>query len=77
MRDTVESLSPEHFDGKRFFNPDAPQVRGWPDVLKWKLTSRLQRAPRFVADVHPAKPPRSVEGERQPNSRIEDRSEFD
>ena len=52
----------KHFDGKRFFNPDAPQVRGFLDVLRWKLTSRPERSPRFVSDVEPVKPPPSVEG---------------
>jgi L-ascorbate metabolism protein UlaG (beta-lactamase superfamily) len=53
---------PEHFDGKRFFNPDAPQARGFFDVLRWKLTSRPQPSPRFVPDVEPSRPPASIEG---------------
>ena len=55
-------LIPSHFDGKRFFNPGAPQARGFLDVLRWKLTSRPERSPRLVADVVPSKPPSSVEG---------------
>ena len=51
-----------HFDGKRFFNPDAPQARGFLDVLRWKLTSRAEPSPRFVSDVEPSKPPSCVEG---------------
>jgi L-ascorbate metabolism protein UlaG (beta-lactamase superfamily) len=51
-----------HFDGKHFFNPGAPQARGWLDVLRWKLTSRREPSPRFVADVEPSKPPASVDG---------------
>jgi len=51
-----------HFDGKRYFNPHAPQARGFGDVLRWKLTSRPQRSARFVADVVPSKPPSCVEG---------------
>jgi L-ascorbate metabolism protein UlaG (beta-lactamase superfamily) len=54
-------LFPPHFDGKRFFNPDAPQARGLRDVLRWKLTSRPASSPRFISDVHPAKPPAAVE----------------
>jgi L-ascorbate metabolism protein UlaG (beta-lactamase superfamily) len=54
-------LFPRHFDGKRFFNPDAPQSRGFPDVLRWKLTSRPEPSPRFISDVEPAKPPSRVE----------------
>jgi L-ascorbate metabolism protein UlaG (beta-lactamase superfamily) len=54
---------PRHFDGKRFFNPDAPQARGWLDVLRWMLTSRPEPSPRFVSDVEQSKPPSSVEGD--------------
>ena len=53
---------PRHFDGKRFFNPDAPQARGFLDALRWKLTSRPEPSPLFIADVEPSKPPSSVEG---------------
>src|SRR5580704_12665270 len=51
-----------HFDGKRFYNPDTPQAPGLPDVLRWKLTSRPERSPGFIADVEPSIPPRQVEG---------------
>jgi L-ascorbate metabolism protein UlaG (beta-lactamase superfamily) len=50
-----------HFDGKRFFNPDAPQARGFLDVLRWKLTSRPEPSARFVSDVEESKPPSGVE----------------
>jgi L-ascorbate metabolism protein UlaG (beta-lactamase superfamily) len=53
---------PRHFDGKRFFNPDAPQARGFFEALRWKVTSRPERSARFVSDVVPSKPPASVEG---------------
>src|SRR5579863_4469161 len=53
---------PRHFDGKRFFNPEAPQARGFFDVVRWKLTSRPEPSPAFVADVKPSKPPAGVEG---------------
>lgn len=56
------SQFPKHFDGKRFFNPNAPQARSFLDVLRWKLTSRPERSAPFVADVEPTRPPRSVEG---------------
>jgi L-ascorbate metabolism protein UlaG (beta-lactamase superfamily) len=46
---------PRHFDGKHFFNPDAPQARGFFDVLRWKLASRPEAAAGFVADVEPSK----------------------
>jgi len=53
---------PKHFDGRRFYNPGAPQAAGFLDVLRWKLTSRPQRSPRFISDVEQSKPPGSVEG---------------
>jgi L-ascorbate metabolism protein UlaG (beta-lactamase superfamily) len=53
---------PKHFDGTRYFNPDAPQARGFVDVLRWKLTSRPQPSPRFVFDVTPSKPAAGVDG---------------
>jgi L-ascorbate metabolism protein UlaG (beta-lactamase superfamily) len=53
---------PKHFDGKRFYNPDAPQAPGLLDALRWKLTSRPEPSPSFIADVAPSKPPRRVEG---------------
>ncbi|HMD48546.1 MAG TPA: MBL fold metallo-hydrolase [Bryobacteraceae bacterium] len=52
---------PPHFDGKRFFNPAAPQARGFLDVLKWKFTSRPQKSPRFIPDVQPSQPPSSIQ----------------
>src|ERR1017187_5599792 len=51
-----------HFDGKRFFNPDAPQASGFLDALRWKLTSRPEPSARFVADVEQSTPPSCVEG---------------
>lgn len=54
-------LFSNHFDGKRFFNPNARAVRGFADALRWKLTSRPERSPRFVSDVEQTKPPVIVE----------------
>ena len=51
-----------HFDGKRFFNPDSAQVRGFFDVVRWKLTSRPESSARFVSDVEPSRPPSDVKG---------------
>ncbi len=51
---------PNHFDGKRFFNPNAPQARGFLDVLRWKLKTRPEKGPAFVSDVTPSKPPGHV-----------------
>jgi len=59
---TNNQIFPPHFDGKRFYNPDAPQVRGFLDVLRWKLTSRPEHSPRFIADVEQSVPPRRVDG---------------
>src|ERR1700687_6048974 len=53
---------PKHFDGKRFYNPDGSQVRGFLDLLRWKLTSRPAPWPSFVADVEPSIPPARMEG---------------
>jgi L-ascorbate metabolism protein UlaG (beta-lactamase superfamily) len=53
---------PPHFDGERFFNPDAPQARGFFDALKWKWTSRPEGSQGFVDDVATARPPARVEG---------------
>jgi L-ascorbate metabolism protein UlaG (beta-lactamase superfamily) len=53
---------PEHFDGKRFFNPDASPPPGFLDVLRWKLNSRAEPSARFIADVEASKPPKRVEG---------------
>jgi L-ascorbate metabolism protein UlaG (beta-lactamase superfamily) len=55
---------PKHFDGKRFYNPGAPQVRAFLDALRWKLTSRPEPSPHFVPDVEPSKPPQEVEGRK-------------
>jgi L-ascorbate metabolism protein UlaG (beta-lactamase superfamily) len=53
---------PKHFNGKQFYNPGAPQARGFPDLFRWKLTSRPSPSPRFIPDVEPSTPPRRVEG---------------
>jgi hypothetical protein len=38
----------KHFDGRRFYNPDSPQARGFLDVLRWKLSSRPEPSPEFI-----------------------------
>jgi L-ascorbate metabolism protein UlaG (beta-lactamase superfamily) len=55
---------PKHFDGKHFYNPDAPQTRGFPDLFRWKLTSRPDPSPNFIPDVEPSIPLSSMEGSR-------------
>lgn len=58
----VEQKFSRHFDGRRFYNPDAPQARGFFDVLRWKLTSRPQTSPSFITEVEESIPPHKVEG---------------
>lgn len=53
---------PKHFDGKRFYNPGAPQAPGFGDVLRWKLSSRPEKSPGFISDVEQSIPPARVEG---------------
>jgi L-ascorbate metabolism protein UlaG (beta-lactamase superfamily) len=55
-------MFPKHFDGKRFYNPDAPQAPGYLDALRWKLSTRPERSPSFISDVEPSKPPSRVDG---------------
>ena len=52
---------PEHFDGRRFYNPDAPQVPGFLSFLRWKLSSRPEKSPDFIPDVQPSTPPQRIE----------------
>src|SRR5215469_5284483 len=53
---------PKHFDGRRFYNPGAPQALGFLDALRWKLTSRPEPSPSFIGDVEQSIPPPGVEG---------------
>ncbi len=53
---------PKHFDGRRFYNPAAPQARGFLDVLRWKLSSSPESSPEFIADVDQSVPPGRIEG---------------
>jgi L-ascorbate metabolism protein UlaG (beta-lactamase superfamily) len=63
MEDQANVLKfPKHFDGKRFYNPDAPQAPGYLDGLRWKLTTRPEPSPSFIADVEPSIPPQRVDG---------------
>ena len=51
---------PKHFDGRRFYNPDAQQAPGFLEVMRWKLTSRPEPSPSFIADVEQSTPPSRV-----------------
>lgn len=55
---------PKHFDGRRFYNPNAPQARGFLDGLRWKLTSHPEPSPPFIEDVVPSIPSRLVDAGR-------------
>src|SRR5438876_5879294 len=59
---TSDPRFPKHFDGKRFYNPDAPQAPGLLQALRWKLTSRPEPSASFILDVEQSVPPRRVEG---------------
>ncbi len=58
---TAVERFPTHFDGKRYYNPGAPQPPGYWTLLRWKLTSRPQSSPRFLNDVEQTLPPRRVD----------------
>ena len=47
----------DHFNGKTFFNPGPRADRGLLDVLRWQLTSRAARWPRWVDIAPPPLPP--------------------
>jgi hypothetical protein len=55
-------MFPKHFDGKLFYNPDAPQALGLVEALRWKLTSRTEPSPSFIPDVEQSLPPLRMEG---------------
>jgi L-ascorbate metabolism protein UlaG (beta-lactamase superfamily) len=47
----------DHFDGRRFFNPAYPSGRGLWQVLRWALTRKPQRWPRWIEDSSQPGPP--------------------
>ena len=51
----------DHFDGRRFRNPESRPPHG---VLRWLLTRRPARWPRQVANPEASPPPARVDGER-------------
>jgi len=51
----------DHFDGKRFLNPNGRQAPAFLQAIRWKLNSSREPSPRFVSDVTPTQPPRSVD----------------
>lgn len=65
MPDRTNGQGPlKHFDGRRFYNPSAWQAPGLLDVIEWKLTSRPEPSPSFIADVQQSAPPPRVNGNK-------------
>ena len=62
MQESSGAAFQKHFDGKRFYNPDAPQAAGFVDLLRWQLTRRPEPSPDFISDVEQSTPPPRVEG---------------
>jgi L-ascorbate metabolism protein UlaG (beta-lactamase superfamily) len=57
MSQPENPLAPLHFDGNEFYNPNSPQARGFPDVLRWQLTSRSEKSsfdPRVTTSIPPS-----------------------
>src|SRR3984893_14138876 len=61
QKGTSDPGFPTHFDGMRFYNPDARQAPGLLDALRWKLTSRPEPSPRLISHGEQCGPPRSIE----------------
>jgi len=66
LRNTLRSIAggpgyqgppSDHFDGRHFFNPDAPAGRSYADVLRWRRTSHPKAWPAHVVNrARPALP---------------------
>ncbi len=52
----------DHYNGKKFFNPEGAQPKGFLDVLKWQATKHNHPWPKWIGDVAPAKPEQRVAG---------------
>jgi L-ascorbate metabolism protein UlaG (beta-lactamase superfamily) len=63
MGEHGETVFPKHFDGRRFYNPNARQALSFGAVFKWKTRTRPEKSPRFVNDVTQTAPPQEVEGD--------------
>jgi L-ascorbate metabolism protein UlaG (beta-lactamase superfamily) len=54
----------DHFDGRHFFNPDAPTGRSFGDFLRWQRTAKRKPWPVWVENrAHPAVPTHLSEGQ--------------
>ena len=62
MQESSSAAFSKHFDGKRFYNPNAPQAAGFLDLLRWQLSRRPEPSPDFISDVEQSTPPPHVEG---------------
>ena len=55
----------DHFDGRRYFNPEGGGPRGLLDLLRWRLRGNNEAWPRpFPSPFPPDKPPASVSGQK-------------
>ncbi|HPI39755.1 MAG TPA: MBL fold metallo-hydrolase [Pseudobdellovibrionaceae bacterium] len=46
-----QSYLSDHFDGKKYFNPNRPHPIGFTDFLKWQMTRQKASWPDFINDV--------------------------
>ena len=53
-------LISDHFDGRQFFNPHAPQGKSRRDVSRWRRTRQREPWPEHVEDVPLTPPPRAA-----------------
>src|SRR5690606_29521160 len=53
----------EHFDGRRFFNPDMPRHPGLRGFIKWQLTSEWAQWPERVVNEFTGRAPAEVAGD--------------
>jgi len=54
----------DHFDGRRFHNPEGPPRHGFVDVIRWRLTSKPGRWNAWTHAEPGAPPPERVAGEK-------------
>lgn len=46
----------DHFDGKKFFNPEIDNNKSFFTFLKWQFTRDPKKWPEFIEDIKPVKP---------------------
>ena len=52
----------DHFDGKQFYDPEAPYKKTFFDFLKWRITAKKTRWPSKIANVGFDNPPARIYG---------------